>query len=70
MLGEAATTEIARKRDARGFEPNKEAAVDGGSVAGKARKDLESQTGRRVVSRQNYLKEPQSKKALPEKDEE
>lgn len=70
MLGEAATTEIARNRDTRGFEPNKEAAVDGGSVAGKARKDLERQTGKRVVSRQNYLTEPQNRKALPGKDSE
>jgi hypothetical protein len=70
MLGEAATTEIARKRDAVGFVPNKQAAHEGGEVAGEARENLEKRTGRRVVSRQNYLQEPQSKKALPEKKEE
>jgi DNA-damage-inducible protein D len=37
MLGEAATTEIAQKRDVVGFEPNKKAANDGGTVAGNAR---------------------------------
>ena len=31
MLGEASTTKIARARDARGFEPNKRSAIDGGT---------------------------------------
>jgi len=66
MLGEAATTEITRKKDAHGFTRNKDAAKEGGEVAGKARKDLESRTGKRVVSRENYLLEPQSKKSLPD----
>ena len=67
MLGEAATTEITRNRDARGFTENKQAAVEGGGVAGKARKDLESKTGKRVVSRQNYLQTPQDRKLLEER---
>jgi hypothetical protein len=33
-----------------------------GEVAGKARKDLESRTGKRVVSKQNYLQLPQNRK--------
>jgi len=70
MLGEAATTEITRKKDAQGFHKSKEAAREGGEVAGKARKDLESRTGKRVVSRENYLLEPQSRKVLPDKDKE
>ena len=69
MLGEAATTEIARKKDARGFTENKEAANKGGQIAGKARKELESQTGKRVVSRENYLEGPPCRKALPGKDD-
>lgn len=64
MLGEAATTEITRNRDAQGFVGSKHAAVEGGNVAGKARKDLESRTGKRVVSRKNYLESPQNKKLL------
>ena len=64
MLGEAATTEITRNRDAKGFVESKHAAVEGGEVAGKARKDLESKTSKRVVSRQNYLESPQDKKLL------
>jgi hypothetical protein len=55
MLGEKSTTEIARVRDARGFQENKIAAQSGGRVAGKARKQLESETGERVVSTKNFL---------------
>lgn len=54
MLGEAATTEIARNRDAQGFPENKKAAGAGGEVAGKARKDLETKSGRKVVTSENY----------------
>jgi hypothetical protein len=68
MLGEAATTEITKNKDARGFVENKEAAHEGGDVAGKARKDLESRTGKRVVSRRNYIEGFKSRKALPGKD--
>jgi DNA-damage-inducible protein D len=69
MLGEAATTEITKNKDARGFLENKETAREGGEVAGKARKDLESRTGKRVVSRKNYLEGSPDRKALPEKEE-
>lgn len=55
MLGEAATTEIARNKDARGFGPNQVAAREGGTVAGDARRQLEAKSGRKVVTRQNYL---------------
>jgi hypothetical protein len=55
MLGEAATTEIARTQDAQGFTENKVAAHKGGAVAGNARRDLESKTGTKVVTKENYL---------------
>jgi len=64
MLGEAATTEIARNDDTQGFTENKNAAREGGQVAGVARKRLESRTGKKVVSGENYLLEPQNKKLL------
>lgn len=67
MLGEAATTEIARKQDARGFTENKVAAHKGGRIAGDAREKLEQETGERVVSPENYLVEPESRKRLKEK---
>ena len=65
MLGEAATTEITRNRDTQGFDENKAAAVQGGSVAGTARKDLEQKSGTKVVSKGNYLPGNANKK-LPE----
>ncbi len=67
MLGEAATTEITRVDDAMGFHESKHSACKGGEVAGKARKDLEKKTGKRVVSRENYLTTPQDSKKLGRK---
>ncbi len=64
MLGEAATTEITRVDDAQGFDESKTAARKGGEVAGTARKDLEKKTGKRVVSPENYLDEPESRKRI------
>jgi DNA-damage-inducible protein D len=55
MLGEASTTEIARRSDAQGFVENKTSAKQGGRIAGDARKALERKTGRKVVSKSNYL---------------
>jgi hypothetical protein len=55
MLGEASTTEIAKRQDAQGFQQNKAAAKEGGAVAGNARKELEAKSGKPVVSRENYL---------------
>ena len=54
MLGEASTTEIARKKDAQGFSPNQAAAKAGGAIAGNARRELESESGTRVSTRENY----------------
>ena len=65
MLGEAGTTEIARRKDAQGFDDNRDAAKQGGAVAGNARKELEAKTGVPVVSRQNYLNSPE--KTMAEK---
>ena len=67
MLGEAATTEITRVDDVKGFHESRHAARKGGEVAGKARKDLEKKTGKRVVSLENYLTAPQDSKKLGRK---
>ena len=60
MLGEAATTEIARNKDTQGFNPNQQAAREGGTVAGNARRELEQRSGRKVVTSANYLALTQS----------
>lgn len=64
MLGEASTTAITRADDARGFTENRRSARRGGGVAGKARRDLEKKMGKRVVSNENYLTEPEKIKRL------
>ncbi|MBI2345425.1 MAG: phage antirepressor protein, partial [Deltaproteobacteria bacterium] len=67
MLGEASTTEIARNKNTHGFDENKDAAQRGGKIAGDARKKLEIETGRRVVSKENYLPEKTQRKQLGKK---
>jgi hypothetical protein len=62
MLDEAGTTEIARRKDAKGFPNNRSAAKEGGTIAGDARKALEAKSGKPVVSTENYL--PPAEKKL------
>lgn len=56
MLGEASTKEIAVNRDAQGFEENKAAAKIGGKIAGDARRQLEQESGKPVISKDNFLR--------------
>lgn len=67
MLGEAATTEIARKQDAQGFDENKVAAHKGGRIAGDAREKLELESECKVVTNENYLDAPEKQKRLERK---
>ncbi len=67
MLGEASTIEIAKRRDATGFPENKKAANDGGSVAGKARLDLEKRSGKKISTTENFKALPESQKRIPKK---
>nr|QNO41205.1 hypothetical protein JNOLDJLP_00030 [Methanosarcinales archaeon ANME-2c ERB4]QNO41263.1 hypothetical protein CMKDFNKE_00001 [Methanosarcinales archaeon ANME-2c ERB4]QNO41609.1 hypothetical protein OAEIHDOC_00030 [Methanosarcinales archaeon ANME-2c ERB4] len=60
MLGEASTTEIAKKKDAKGFPENKKAATKGGTVAGNARKELEEKSGTKVSTKTNYNELPEA----------
>ena len=55
MLGEASTKEIAINRDARGFDENKSAAKKGGAIARNARLELEQESGKPVITHENYL---------------
>ena len=54
-LGEMSTKDIAVAKNAHGFRANEGAAREGGQIAGNARRALEKQTGKRVVSSSNYL---------------
>ncbi len=62
MLGEASTTKIARSKDAYGLVQNKKAARLGGQIAGGARKKLETESGEKISTPENYLDEPEAKK--------
>lgn len=64
MLGEASTTEIARKTDAQGFIKNKKAAQDGGVIAGDARRALEKKTGTKVSTKKNFKHLAEGKRKL------
>ena len=68
MLGEEMTRSIAIDDDAKGFNENHQAAIKGGTIAGNARKNVEKERGKPVVSSQNYLelKEDKPLDELPE----
>ncbi len=68
MLGEAATTEITRNKNAQGFDEGKKAAQEGGAVAGSARRDLEIKSGRKVVTSENYVEQPEAVKRLEKRE--
>ena len=53
FLAEATTVELTRVEDPQGLEENQEVSRRGGRVAGNARKEIEAQTGRPVITSQN-----------------
>lgn len=53
MLAEAATTEISKQESPSGLEEHKKTANRGGTVAQKARLELEKQTGNNVINSNN-----------------
>jgi hypothetical protein len=59
-LAELSTRQIAESVDATGMEENADAGKKGGKIAKKARLDLESKTGKSVITSENYL--PPAKK--------
>ncbi len=71
MLGEEATRHIAVEENAQGFEENRDAAVQGGRLAGKARRNVEEDKRFKVTSSQNFLhlKETKSGELLEGQDE-
>lgn len=53
QLAEVATRELSQQEQPIGFEQSRSIAQRGGSVAGNARKDLEAQLGRPIITSQN-----------------
>ncbi len=69
-LAELSTRQIAESEQAEGLPANAKAGKKGGTVARNARKELESKTGRRVVTGENFLPPGKKKKNIqPENDE-
>lgn len=64
MLGEASTTAIIKTKNPKGFIQNQKVAKQGGAVAGNALKELETKTGEKVVSAENYLPSPKNVKKI------
>jgi len=64
MLGERSTTEIHRQEDSKGVSKLKRDANRGGKIAGNARKALEKELGRSVVTKENFLPKKKAKKLL------
>jgi len=54
-LAELSTRQIAETNQATGFNENKNAGEKGGTIAKKARIELESKTGKSVVTGENFL---------------
>ena len=67
MLGERSTTEIHRTENSQGFPKLKSDSIAGGEIAGGARKNLEKRLKKPIVSKNNYLRQPQNKKSLSDK---
>ena len=53
MLAEATTTELTKAQNPQGLDENRIVAKQGGKVAGNARREIEAQTGRPVVTAEN-----------------
>lgn len=63
MLGEATTTQITQQKDSKGIEKLRIEAKLGGAVAGRTRKDIEEQTGKKVISEENFLLNKKNKRS-------
>jgi DNA-damage-inducible protein D len=61
MLGEATTTQLTQQKDSQGMQNLRDDAKIGGAVAGRTRRDIERQTGKKVISNDNFLPESKNK---------
>ena len=67
-LAELSTRQVAESENATGMEENKKAAIKGGRVANRARKDFEATTGQKVVTDSNFLPAIKKPKQIKKKD--
>ena len=53
MLAEATTSEISKEKKPKTLDANKVIAMQGGTIAGNTRKEIEAKTGKKIVSKLN-----------------
>ena len=68
MLAEVSTTEISKQRNPKTLNENKSVAKQGGSVAKVARKQIELETGKPVITDENFLPQKKKPKQIKQKD--
>ncbi len=68
MLAEVSTTEISKQRNPKTLDENKSVAKQGGSVAKEARKRLEIETGKPVITDENFLPNHRKTRQIKKKD--
>lgn len=68
MLAEVSATEISKQKNPQTIEENKSVAKQGGSVAKEARKQIELQTGKSVVTDENFLPQRRKLRQIKNKD--
>lgn len=72
MLAEATTTEISKERKPRTIAANRAVAAQGGRIAGNTRREIEAQTGKKIVSpltaKQALAEKPAERIENPEAD--
>ena len=70
MLAEASTTEISKQRKPKTFAANRKIAVQGGTIAGNTRKEIEEKSGKKIITRQNarHLEKGKETGALADSD--
>ena len=66
-LAELSTRQIAETEQAKGLAENADASVQGGRVAKNARKELETKTGKSVVTGENFLPPKKETKQIKSK---
>lgn len=68
MLAEVSTTEISKQRNPKTLDENKSVAKQGGSVAKVAREQIELETGKPVITDENFLPNQRKHKQIKKKD--
>ncbi|MBI4824939.1 MAG: Bro-N domain-containing protein [Nitrospirae bacterium] len=66
-LAELSTRQIAESMNATGMVENADAGKTGGKIAKKARKELESKTGKSVITSENYLPPAKTQRQIKHK---